>query len=99
MTILIKSAFVVNPENETTIKKDVFIRDCVIKKIADEITCEADEIINAEGLYLAPGFCDIHVHFRDPGYTYKEDILSGGEQRRQAGFTGSCLYANTLARC
>ena len=79
MTLLIKSAFVVNPENETTMKKDVLINNGIIFKIADEISYEADDIINAEGFYLAPGFCDIHVHFRDPGYTYKEDIISGGE--------------------
>lgn len=96
MTLLIKSAFVVNPENETTMKKDVLINNGIIFKIADEISYEADDIINAEGFYLAPGFCDIHVHFRDPGYTYKEDIISGGEAAAAGGFTAVACMPNTL---
>lgn len=56
---------------------------------------ENAEVLNAEGLLIGPGLIDTHVHFRDPGYTYKEDILTGGEAAKKGGYTGIVLMANT----
>lgn len=53
------------------------------------------EIIDATGLLAGPGLIDTHVHFRDPGFTYKEDILSGGQAAKKGGYTGIVLMANT----
>ena len=54
-----------------------------------------DEIIDAEGLVVAPGFIDMHVHFREPGQEYKEDIESGTRAAAAGGFTGVACMANT----
>ena len=53
------------------------------------------EILDAAGLVLAPGLVDIHVHFRDPGFTYKEDIESGARAAARGGFTTVVCMANT----
>ena len=52
-------------------------------------------VIDAEGLLIGPGLIDTHVHFRDPGFTHKEDILTGGEAAKKGGYTGIVLMANT----
>ena len=56
---------------------------------------EKAEIIDATGLVVAPGLVDAHVHFRDPGFTYKEDILSGAKAAAKGGVTSVVLMANT----
>lgn len=55
----------------------------------------AAEVFDAEGMLIAPGLADTHVHFRDPGFTYKEDILSGAEAAKKGGYTQIVLMANT----
>lgn len=52
-------------------------------------------VIDATGLYVGPGLCDTHVHFRDPGFTHKEDIMTGAEAAKAGGYTGIVLMANT----
>ena len=54
-----------------------------------------DQIINADGLVVAPGLIDVHVHFRDPGLTYKEDIQTGAQAAAKGGFTTVVCMANT----
>ena len=61
----------------------------------DNIKNLAAEVFDAEGMLIAPGLADTHVHFRDPGFTYKEDILSGAEAARKGGYTQIVLMANT----
>ena len=56
---------------------------------------EGLEIIRAEGKLVAPGMVDVHVHFREPGFTHKEDILTGGATAAKGGFTSIVLMANT----
>ena len=53
------------------------------------------EIIDLCGQIMAPGLVDVHVHFRDPGFTYKEDIDSGAKAAAKGGFTSVVLMANT----
>ena len=53
------------------------------------------EVIDLKGQYIIPGLVDVHVHFRDPGFTYKEDICSGAEAAARGGFTSVVLMANT----
>jgi len=55
----------------------------------------ASHVIDGEGLICAPGFVDLHVHFRDPGFTEKEDIVSGGEAAAAGGYTTVCCMPNT----
>jgi len=76
---------------------DILIRDDKIVKIDKNISATADmSIINTKKLVVAPGFVDVHVHFREPGYEYKEDILSGAAAAAAGGVTTCCCMPNTL---
>ena len=56
---------------------DIFISDGIIRKIGESIFCDCDKEIDCSGLTAMPALFDMHVHFRDPGLTYKEDIVTG----------------------
>ena len=75
--------------------RDVFISDGIITKIADNISDKADEIISAEGLYVLPGFIDMHAHFREPGREDEEDFYTGSLSAIKGGFTTVCVMPNT----
>lgn len=75
---------------------DVLIENGVISKVATCISCDADRVIDGEGkLFVAPGLVDMHVHFRDPGFTYKEDVLTGAQAAKAGGVTTVCCMPNT----
>ena len=63
--------------------------------MVDETLFPDLEVIDADGLYVAPGLVDVHVHFRDPGFLYKEDIETGAKAAAKGGFTTVVLMANT----
>ena len=67
----------------------------IISALAAGIAAKGHEIIDCTGLYLAPGLVDMHVHFRDPGLTYKEDILTGSAAAAAGGFTTVACMPNT----
>ena len=73
MTILIKNGRVLNPSENMDKVIDVLIEDGLIKKKAENIQCDADKVIDAQGCYVMPGLIDLHVHFRDPGLTLKQE--------------------------
>ena len=81
-------------ENEV-VKKDILIADGKIVKIADSIAANGDKEIDASGKYVFPGLIDMHVHLREPGYEYKEDIESGTKAAVKGGFTQICCMPNT----
>ena len=96
MTILIKGGHVINPATQMDEVADVLIKDQKIKKIGKELPeKEAERVINADGCYVMPGFIDMHVHFRDPGFTYKEDLQTGSAAAAAGGFTTVVCMANT----
>ena len=95
MTILIKNGRVLNPSENMDKVMDVLIEDGLIKKKAENIQCDADKEIDAQGCYVMPGLIDLHVHFRDPGLTYKEDIETGSRAAAKGGFTTVCCMPNT----
>ena len=74
MTILIKNGRLINPSENLDKVMDIFVEDGIIKEKAESIEKQADTVIDAAGCYVMPGLIDLHVHFRDPGLTYKEDI-------------------------
>ncbi|GHU53356.1 dihydroorotase [Clostridia bacterium] len=93
MQILVKNGTLVNQGRIR--KADILISDSVVRRIADSISEDADIVINAVGMYIFPGFIDLHAHFRDPGLTYKEDIESGEKAAAAGGFTTVCVMPNT----
>ncbi len=93
--LLIKNGRVVDPVTNTDEVMDVLIKDRKIIKTGKELNAENAEIIDATGLVVAPGLVDAHVHFRDPGFTYKEDIESGAKAAAKGGVTTVILMANT----
>lgn len=74
---------------------DIFVEDGIIKEKAETIDRQADTVIDAAGCYVMPGLIDLHVHFRDPGLTYKEDIETGSKAAAKGGFTTVCCMPNT----
>ncbi len=92
--MIIKNGRVIDPSENLDKITDIEIRNGKIYKIG-KINSKDKEIINAEGLIVAPGFVDVHVHFRDPGFTYKEDLYSGSQAAIAGGFTSVVCMANT----
>ena len=93
--LLIKNGRVMDPKSGLDQVCDVLVQDGKIVKIASEIKEEGVEIIDATGLVVAPGLVDIHVHFREPGQTHKEDIHTGALAAAAGGFTTVVMMANT----
>ncbi len=81
--------------NGAFVKKDILIVKDKISEINDKITEQADETIDAKDKYVFPGFVDIHCHLRDPGQTYKEDIITGTKAAAKGGYTTVCAMPNT----
>ncbi len=86
--LFIKNGTIVDPVKNTLYRADLQIAEGKIERIIREgeaapaqikehINIEETETIDAEGLLIAPGLADTHVHFREPGFTYKEDIITG----------------------
>lgn len=95
MKILIKNGHVVDPKNKIDSEMDVLIDGGKIVKVAKSIAEKADKEIDAKGRFVVPGLIDLHVHFRQPGYEYKETIETGLRAAVKGGFTGVCPMANT----
>ena len=104
--MLIKNGRVIDPESGFDGLADLLIEDGKIKKIvkridggADNTVPErvngADEVLDASGMIIAPGLVDVHVHFRDPGLTHKEDIETGAAAAKAGGYTTVVCMANT----
>ena len=104
--MLIKNGRVIDPESGFDGLADLLIEDGKIKKIvkrvdggADNTVPErvngADEVLDASGMIIAPGLVDVHVHFRDPGLTPKEDIETGAAAAKAGGYTTVVCMANT----
>ena len=81
---------------DTVEKKDIRVLGGKIEKIADKLSPEqGEEVIDATGLHVFPGLIDMHVHLREPGFEYKEDIESGSKAAVKGGFTQICCMPNT----
>lgn len=95
MRTLIKKGRILNPATNLDVVADLLIEDDKVSKIAENIETEADEVIDAEGKWVTPGFIDLHVHLRDPGFEYKETIETGSRAAAAGGFTSICCMPNT----
>ena len=95
MKLLIRNGRVVHPVTGTVELQDILAEDGKISLMEHGIAGEADRVIDAAGLMVAPGLVDMHVHLRDPGLTYKEDILTGCAAAARGGVTSVACMANT----
>lgn len=94
--ILIKSGRLIDPKTDRDEVVDIIIKEDKIYKIGHfEVSSEYERIIDAKNKIIAPGLIDVHVHFRDPGFTYKEDIDTGAKSAAAGGFTTVVCMANT----
>jgi dihydroorotase len=91
--LLIRNAMVVCPK--ATLKTNVLIDNGIIASIDAPATSQADEVLDAEGLLLFPGLVDDQVHFREPGLTHKEDLLTASQACVAGGVTSFLEMPNT----
>ncbi len=100
--LLIENGYMIDPKFGREGNFDILTEGKRIRMIGSGLRRELTaaerkkcKIINAEGLLVAPGLVDVHVHFRDPGFTHKEDILTGARAAARGGVTTVVLMANT----
>ncbi len=93
-SLLIRRGRVVDPASGMEAVADVLLRDGKVSGIG-KITEKAEETFDAQGLIVAPGFIDLHVHLREPGQSYKESIATGTQAAAAGGFTSVCAMPNT----
>ena len=95
MKLLIKHGRVVDPVSGTVSIQDLYIENGKVVQLEKDIHQEADQVIDADGLVVCPGLVDMHVHLRDPGLAYKEDIFTGTAAAAHGGVTSVACMANT----
>ena len=95
MAIVIKNGRVIDPASQTDRVADVLIVDGKIAGVAPNLSAPGAEVFDASGLVVAPGFIDMHVHLREPGFEHAETIESGSRAAAAGGFTSICCMPNT----
>ncbi len=96
MKILLKNGRIIDPILNIDRVADVFINDGTIEKIGEQIPSSKNvEVIDLDGKIIAPGFIDMHVHLREPGFEHKETIETGCRSAAAGGFTAVCCMPNT----
>lgn len=94
--LIIQNGLVVDPASHLDEKYDIVIEnDKIVEICKNKVIIEGAQVIDASDLIVAPGLVDMHVHFRDPGFTYKEDILSGAMAAAAGGVTTVACMPNT----
>ena len=94
--LFIRNGYLIDPASGTQGKRDILIADGRIRRIGTQLTPPEDaRILDASGLTVCPGLIDTHSHFRDPGFTYKEDLTTGAAAAVRGGYTSVLLMANT----
>lgn len=95
MALLLKNAHVVDPQVGVNEVCDVLIEGGLVAEVGQGLELAEGEVRDLEGKYAVPGLVDLHVHLRDPGQEYKEDIESGTRAAAHGGFTDICCMPNT----
>jgi dihydroorotase len=93
--LLIRHARVVDPSQRLDAGLDLLVVDGKIARLAERIEDAEAEVLDATRLVAAPGFIDLHVHLREPGFEYKETVASGSAAAVAGGFTAVCCMPNT----
>ncbi|MBA4697894.1 MAG: dihydroorotase [Ruminococcus sp.] len=95
MKLLIQNGHVLDPLTGLDGICDVLVEDNRIQNVEKNLSAAGDRVIDASGCYVMPGFIDMHVHLRDPGFTYKETLETGGRAAAHGGVTTMCAMPNT----
>ncbi|MEZ4484728.1 MAG: dihydroorotase, partial [Syntrophotaleaceae bacterium] len=95
MKILIKGGRLLDPANAIDDQLDLLLEDGTVADVGRDLQADDAEVIDAAGLLVVPGLIDIHVHLREPGFEYKEDILTGTLAAVAGGFTSVACMPNT----
>ena len=96
MGILIRGGRIVDAATDTDKTGDIYLEDGIITEIGQKLKKkDGDRVIDAKGKLVMPGIIDLHVHFRDPGQTHKEDIMSGAAAAAHGGVTTVVAMPNT----
>lgn len=95
MKLLIKNGRIIDPASKLDAESDLFVEDGKISKIKGKIKEKADRVIDAKGCFVMPGFIDLHVHLRDPGFEEKETVVTGAKAAARGGFTTILAMPNT----
>lgn len=95
MRLLIKNGRVLDPAFGRDEVCDILVEDGVIRRVGKQVEAEDARIVEAFGYFVMPGLVDLHVHFRDPGLTYKEDIETGSRAAARGGYTTVLAMPNT----
>jgi dihydroorotase len=95
MALLIKNGRVIDPASRTDRVSDVLIVDGNVTGVGSGLSATGAEVFDAGGMIVAPGFIDIHVHLREPGFEHAENIESGSRAAAAGGFTSICCMPNT----
>lgn len=95
MNIIIKNGRIINPATGIDEISDLRIVDDKVSEIGKIIIDKEELVLDATGCFVMPGFIDLHVHLREPGYEHKETVLSGTASAVKGGFTTVCAIPNT----
>jgi dihydroorotase len=96
MSLVIRNGRVIDPANSLDAVLDVLVDETTIERVGERLPAGDARVIDAAGKLVCPGFIDIHVHLREPGYEYKETVASGTRAAAAGGFTAVCCMANTF---
>lgn len=94
-SILIQGGRVIDPINGVDEEYDLFLSDGKVAAVGKDLKMDAAKVINAVGKLVMPGFIDLHVHLREPGFEYKETIETGAKAAAHGGVTSICPMPNT----
>ena len=94
--LLIQNCYLIDPASGTEGRRDILIDNSRFVKIEKHLLPPAGaSVLDAAGMIACPGLIDTHSHFRDPGFTYKEDLVTGADAAVKGGYTSIILMANT----
>ncbi len=95
MKVFVKNGHLIDPKNNIDSLCNILVADGKVTAVGADLRADDAEVIDAAGLLVCPGLIDIHVHLRDPGLEYKEDIISGTRAAAAAGVTSVACMPNT----
>jgi dihydroorotase len=94
-SLLIRNGTIIDPSQSLEAQHDLLIKDAQVEAIGEALEADDAEVFDATNLIVAPGFIDLHVHLREPGFEYKETIETGARAAVAGGFTSICCMPNT----